>query len=218
MGRGIPGSVARPSVRITEPSGMNPGGKLWSLARSFLASAAHHGDFGGLFSVVFPGTGVVLIGRHGPADDPAHDIGTEAARHQETDLARTRLRGIGRCAEAPLPERLRAFEFTLLEPSDLAADDGRVEAVRAQFVAQHCRAVARALAMNQRFGEARIGQQPGLLERIEHGIELGFGLGMRPELAAQLEPAMLAPRQQAQRPALQGQAGARQAGARPARR
>ena len=144
----------------------------------------------------------------------SHRFGREPASEQESGLAGTLGERLGLRAEAASPDRARALELGLLERRGVRLHQRLIESVRAQFVADRRRAVALGAPMDQRFGEALVGEQSCRDELIEHGLELLGALGMSRELARQFGAAMLAPRKKPQCACLQRYAtpGAARAG------
>src|SRR5690606_13627972 len=163
-----------------------------------------------------PGVGialgqVVLVVAPAP-DDPAHDIAPEAARGQEAGLAQA-LRSIRRRPpETTLPDLVRARELGPVEPREVLADQFVGQVVLAQLLSDPGRAEAAGPAMDDRLGEPLDAQQALGLERVEHGLELLGRLGMRGELPAQLQAAVLAPGQVGKRAGAQAAGPARPPG------
>lgn len=145
-----------------------------------------------------------LAGRVGAvAQQPADGVGREPALSQKTVLAGTLGEVGGRGAELLAPDGQGAVAFGLAELFERGADRAGGEPVAGELLADAKGAVAPGAPLNEALDETLVGEVAGLLEFVEHGLELLGRCRVTGELALKLDPAVLAQSEQPQGPPAQ---------------
>ena len=107
--------------------------------------------------------------------------------------------------EAPGPDLQGTLTFVFTQALRGITQHRGVEAVSAQFEGDAETPEPLGASADEAFDESRVGKVAGLLELVEHAVDLGGIVAIGGKLAGQLDPTVLAHRKPLQRPCPQGE-------------